>query len=229
MNAALKAPILHPVETLEPQAWLSGDAGDLANIYQPQVNLAVWQGSLQQALGPERAACLQHDLTALLQQQPGFRFSLMASQEQALQRLLSSLPADIHACRGLAEYLQLTLELFLELFEPAAVSLRLQSLRGAMCPRFHVDHVPVRLVTTLLGPATEWLPEAAVCRSALGAGGGDPCLDSSRVARMASGDLALLKGSGWIGNEDNALVHRSPALADQPRLFLSIDFAAAES
>jgi hypothetical protein len=33
------------------------------------------------------------------------------------------------------------------------VGLRLRVLDGAMCPRFHVDNVPLRLLTTYAGPA----------------------------------------------------------------------------
>ena len=50
-----------------------------------------------------------------------------------------------------------------------------------------------------------------------------PYLNNSLNA-LESGDVALLKGSGWIGNESHGLVHRSPALAEgQPRLLLTID------
>ncbi|EEX36900.1 hypothetical protein VIB_001007 [Vibrio metschnikovii CIP 69.14] len=42
---------------------------------------------------------------------------------------------------------------------------------------------------------------------------------------MAMGDVALLKGSGWEANENNGLVHRSPAyVPNERRLLLTIDF-----
>ncbi|HCA23462.1 MAG TPA: hypothetical protein DEP32_04780 [Pseudomonas sp.] len=37
-------------------------------------------------------------------------------------------------------------------------------------------------------------------------------------------DQCFLKGSGWVGNEDRGIVHRSPAVvAGQKRLMLTID------
>lgn len=41
------------------------------------------------------------------------------------------------------------------------------TLRKPMCPRFHQDQVPCRLLITLAGPATEWIPSAQVDRICL--------------------------------------------------------------
>jgi hypothetical protein len=96
-----------------------------------------------------------------------------------------------------------------------------------MCPRFHCDNLPVRLATTYLGPASEWLPEAAVNRAGLGAPHPDkpPIVrEPGAIRRLEAGDVALFKGSGWIGNETRGQVHRSPAGdTGQPRLLLTID------
>jgi len=39
----------------------------------------------------------------------------------------------------------------------AAAGTRITTLDRAMCPRFHVDRVPVRLIVTWGGPGTQWL------------------------------------------------------------------------
>lgn len=113
------------------------------------------------------------------------------------------------------------------LFDTASVGLRLRCLEAAMCPRFHCDNLPVRLVTTYSGPGSEWLPERAVNRQGLGApkpGKPDIVTDPSAIQQVNTGDIALLKGSGWVGNEQHPLVHRSPELAvGQRRLLLTID------
>jgi hypothetical protein len=44
------------------------------------------------------------------------------------------------------------------------VGLRLRVLDGAMCPRFHVDNVPLRLLTTYAGSGSQWLEESAIDR-----------------------------------------------------------------
>ena len=101
-----------------------------------------------------------------------------------------------------------------------------------MCPKFHVDRVPCRLVTTLLGTATEWLPNDKVNRSKLGAGGkGLADSDSGimqsplDIKQLNPGDVALLKGEAWYNNEMRGLVHRSPmVLNNEKRLLLTLDF-----
>jgi hypothetical protein len=45
------------------------------------------------------------------------------------------------------------------------------------------------------------------------------------IRTMRSGDIALLKGEAWIGNENGGLVHRSPNLTGGARrLLLTLDF-----
>jgi len=105
-------------------------------------------------------------------------------------------------------------------------------LNKAMCPRFHVDQVPCRLVTTYHGVATQWLPNDLVDRSKLGRGSnGKPDSESglysheSDIEQLSSGDVALLKGERWSGNENAGLVHCSPVTSfNETRLLLTLDF-----
>lgn len=134
---------------------------------------------------------------------------------------------DPDTCGTLIEDIVTLAEAMAYLFGTDTVGLRLRRLDSAMCPRFHCDNLPVRLVTTYHGPGCEWLPEWAVNRQGLGAPRPDKpeiVADPSAVQRLVTGDLALLKGSGWIGNEEHALVHRSPVLpAGHQRLLLTLD------
>ena len=122
-------------------------------------------------------------------------------------------------------------DMFCCLFGLEYVGLRLTALTRAMCPRFHVDNVPCRLVTTYQGPATQWLLHERVDRSRPGAGSNGQCdsesglyLRSSDIQRLSIGDVALLKGELWEGNEGAGLVHRSPAVpAAESRLLLTLD------
>ncbi len=101
-----------------------------------------------------------------------------------------------------------------------------------MCPKFHVDRVPCRLVTTYSGVATEWLSHQRVDRAKLGVGSQSLADDESGLYRdnkdiqqLNSGDIALLKGEAWLGNEGGGLVHRSPDINNQnKRLLLTLDF-----
>jgi hypothetical protein len=205
---------------------ISPNAADMASIYQDHINLAVWQNAMQQCLGKDNCQQLLAELPALLSQPGGFRFQLQANREDMQALLDARFPQETAPEQALKYYLGTCIELFSTLFEPEAMALRLVTLTTAMCPRFHSDQVPARLVSTLYGPPTEWLPENAVDRSALGAGGMDPCNNHHAIQQLQCGDLALLKGEGWLGNEGRSLVHRSPAVKTS-RLFLSVDFATA--
>lgn len=102
-----------------------------------------------------------------------------------------------------------------------------------MCPRFHSDRVLCRLITTYRGAATEWLHDGAVKRERLGTG--SRSLPDGRsglyrratdVQRLDEGDVALLKGDAWEGNEGGGLIHRSPdARPGGARLLLTLDFS----
>ena len=48
------------------------------------------------------------------------------------------------------------------------VDIRVSHLRASMCPRFHGDMVPTRLITTLTEPGTEWIPQKYVRHDANG-------------------------------------------------------------
>lgn len=49
--------------------------------------------------------------------------------------------------------------------------------------------------------------------------------DGPLIEQIASGDVALLKGEKWHGNEGLGLIHRSPQLASgERRLILTLDW-----
>jgi hypothetical protein len=98
-------------------------------------------------------------------------------------------------------------------------------LNKAMCPRFHTDKVPCRLITTYSGKGTEWLDSRAVSPGMLEAYNEKPaCTDF--VRRLSPGDISLFKGDAWGENSDPGVVHRSPALnTDEKRLLLTLDFS----
>lgn len=200
--------------------WAEGEGIEvLPRIFEDAINLAVLRRPLPYdllagALAQTRA---EHPLSFAWRGEPG-------------DALRSALREALHcpvACGPLVEDIQTLAEAMAFLFDTDEVGLRLRRLDVPMCPRFHCDQLPVRLVTTYLGPGSEWLPEAAVDRAGLGAPHPDKpdiVLADAAIQRLEAGDVALLKGGGWIGNEGRGLVHRSPAMgAGQPRLLLTID------
>ncbi|MBX9913037.1 MAG: DUF1826 domain-containing protein [Pseudomonadaceae bacterium] len=104
------------------------------------------------------------------------------------------------------------------------IGLRLRILEQAMCPRFHVDHVPLRLITSYAGAGSQWLREDAMSRASLADA---EAQQVSEIEQVAVGAVALVKGEKWLGNEGRGLIHRSPPVpANTRRLLLTLDWLA---
>lgn len=171
------------------------------------VNMAVWQRRL-----PAHIEDFARVLLSLGQPLgESLTLELKADGEVAPLHGLAAGYADLQGHAGFVADVAWLIGAYACLLDARRVGMRLQVLDGAMCPRFHVDHVPLRLITTYAGPASEWLASP----------------QASEVQQLASGDVALLKGEKWLGNEGAGLVHRSPQLPEgERRLILTLDWMA---
>lgn len=203
---------------------IEGDALSVfADIYQEDANIVIWQRQ------PSNALAMAVD--DLLNTKPTLRTSMTVTPQSAYSSINDALGATASSAI-IGEDIAQLVDMFCCLFDLKRAGLRLTALDRAMCPRFHVDRVPCRLVTTYQGIATEWLPHHLVDRTKLGAGNlGKPDEQSGifknphDIQRLNPGDVALLKGELWEGNEGSGLVHRSPAVsAGERRLLLTLDF-----
>jgi len=173
---------------------------------------------------------LQAVVSRFLAAQPTFQTAIAVTPQDALLHIREALGSPDYD--ALSEHIADITDMFCQLFELSHVGIRVTALDKAMCPKFHVDKVPCRLVTTYQGSATEWLPHHAVDRSKLGPGSqGLPDNESglykkqSDIQQLQPGDVALLKGELWDNNDPAGLVHRSPEpSAGEHRLLLTLDF-----
>ena len=178
----------------------AGTLPDLAQVFDPAVNLVRLQRPLPPgltgylnaahasgALGSGRRAVIDAGSplpTGTLPELPGR--DIVDADVQCLSELL----ADLTGC--------------------TRIGVRIEVLDRAMCPRWHVDRVALRLLCTWIGPATEWLDERCADRSRLGS---DAVMtDAAGIGRAAAGDIVLLKGELWPGNAGRGVIHRSPQL-----------------
>ena len=193
------------------------------DIYKEEVNITIWRNSMSNEI--------TKDINHAMQQSNNLRIVMVAASNQIAKQLSKSVDA-LADKEALCEHIEMLGDIFCTLFELKEVGLRLTTLDNAMCPKFHVDKIPCRLVTTLSGIATEWLPHENVDRSKLGAGGLGLSDETSgimqhpnNIQRLRCGDVALLKGEGWYNNDNGGLVHRSPAVSrNEQRLVLTLDF-----
>lgn len=162
---------------------------------------------------------IQVGMTAQLQANGALSVIWPGPPGDDLRRELIKRLHDPEASGALIEDIVTLAEAMAYLFDTNTVELRLRRLENAMCPRFHYDKLPVRLVTTYHGLGSEW----ALNRQGLGAPNPEKpeiITAPTAIQHLAAGDLALIKGSGWIGNEEHGLAHRSPGFQ---RLLLTLD------
>ena len=205
------------------RAAVSTSASVLTDIYQDDVNIAVWQGSMT----PDLTTSVER----LLAECPNLRMVVTSSPEDVTNAFVEQNPT-FAKFPEFCQHIATLVDMFATLFELKRVGIRLTQLDRAMCPKFHVDRVPCRLVSTFFGVATQWLPHESVDRTKLGAGSLGLSDEQSGIyqhltdiQQLNIGDVALLKGETWYNNEGAGLVHRSPAVADDAkRLLLTLDF-----
>ena len=198
---------------------------DLARIYEESLNLIVLKRALSNAL--TRA------IASLIHQNKHLKLSIRVTPSSALNTLTKELGGD-PSLDALCKDVAYLVDMFCCLFALEQVGLRMTVLDRAMCPKFHVDRVPCRLITTYSGVGTEWLDNDSVDRLKLGSNGLGLSDEESgvvrqfgQIERLEAGDLALLKGESWEGNEGNGIVHRSPQVApNEDRLIMTLDFAS---
>ena len=142
----------------------------LTDIFQENINIAIWERDLSTDI----KSCVDK----FLQSHSDYQSSLIVKPDTVYNKLIESENALINAqafCKDISELV----EMFCVLFDLERVGLRLTVLDNAMCPRFHTDRVPCRLVSTYHGVASEWLAHNLVDRSKLGRGNnGQPDADS---------------------------------------------------
>lgn len=213
-NASRAQPLRRQVSGVQPQV--------LAEVLQDGVNLAVWQ----RAVPAPVAALVEHLLAR------GEPLNLAFSLELATPEAEPNLQGLLGACAGLAGGEALVADVawlvraYACLLDAKHIGLRLRALDRAMCPRFHVDHVPLRLITSYAGVGSQWLREGVMDRRRLGQPEAEPA-DEALIERAAAGHVLLAKGENWLGNEGGGLIHRSPQpLKGERRLLLTLDWLA---
>ena len=115
--------------------------------------------------------------------------------------------------------------------EHDAVTCRLQLLEGIRCPKWHEDHVKLRLIKTYCGQGTDWVdPDDKVIRAANALRSQmDWDLkvdDESKINQASAGDVLIITGrKREIVNDGKTInpvpvLHRSPLVNKNSRRLL---------
>lgn len=202
----------------ESSARVVDDVAGLSALFEEGVNVV----ALSRRLDPVTIGEAQVALS-----QPSFRLLVSVRPSDGPRPLM----AQMSGLPRLAEEVHFWTEVLAELTGCEIVGVRLARLESAMCPRFHVDKVTVRVVSTFAGVGTEYLAEEDVDRRWLGHAARGVSDEASgllrpgaRVRRAEASDVVLLKGEAWPNNAGRGVVHRSPsASAASPRLVMTLD------
>ena len=195
----------------------------LSDIFNNENNISLWNRKLDKSISIGAKEIINDNLE--------FNFSKVLKYEEINEALINRLGQSQNKILLFNDISNLT-ELFCNMFELKKVWLRMGISTKATCPRFHVDYLKCRLLTTYYGPGTEWLPNDLIDRTKLKFNQkfstDQDGLFSSKIdiKQLATGDVALLKGELWSGNKGQGLVHRSPCCNQEyKRLYLTIDFS----
>ena len=196
---------------------------EMSEIFKVKNNISIWQRDI--------GNLILESSKNILSSNPNLEFSKIVKPDNVEKTLSENIDSSKES-DYLFKDISKVVNIFCDLFSVDSAWLRLDAVYGPMCPRFHVDNVKCRLVTTYVGPATQWLPNDIIDRSKLGHGNEGKSdeisglyLKESDVNQLAIGHIALLKGESWDGNKGHGLVHRSPEQeGEYKRLYMTIDF-----
>jgi hypothetical protein len=198
---------------------ISEQAIVLSDIYQEQCNLAVWQRTL------DRDFLLE--LEKFLEQKGQLNVSKQIGA-QTVKEDIAYLAIGTPFATQLQTYIAELIDMFCCLFDAKTVGFRISTLHKAMCPRFHVDRVPCRLVTAFFGSGSQWLEhkqiEKARVNMPLKGSLSGLTINEGDINTLCNGDVAIMKGELWEGNEGSGLVHRSPPVEQgRARIVMTLD------
>ena len=107
---------------------------------------------------------------------------------------------------------------FLFLARMQSGTIHLKVINDNACSKFHTDRYKLRLFTTYYGKGTQWLPEKATNRKALGKTNKLIVKDASKIQELSPYDVGVLKGNiPSIINRSKGIVHRSPQIKNKKR------------
>ena len=214
---------INDVSTLNRTNYITDSSLELSKIYNEEINILIWQRVINDKL--------LNASEYVLSKHPELAISEVIKPEEIKKILIREIDSSQEvAC--LSKDISEIVKIFCMLFNVNSVWLRLDAIDKPMCPRFHADYLKCRLVSTYKGPATQWIPHNLVNHSKLGSGNEGKSdkesglfLKDEDIKQLNIGDIGLLKGEAWEGNQGGGIVHRSPHSEDsRQRLYMTIDF-----
>ncbi|KYF52749.1 hypothetical protein BE08_05815 [Sorangium cellulosum] len=180
----------------------------LDEIHRPEVNLVCWNRPLPPGVDEQLAAWARRLPADFDEVVPAASLDLAAATDGLDEPLHGWLTSDLAAL----------LARFASLAQASRLRVSFGAVRSDQCRKFHMDYVRYRLISTYAGPGTEWVPDDAVSREALGRPASSPWKANQEIVPNASvvrhavaGDVIVMKGARH--EHRRGAVHRSPPIA----------------
>ena len=196
----------------------------LTHIYDDDINLAGWQRPVNRNAKAYAEQYLKHNVSDNVQGALDLQ-----THKHWLTNKLPNHPYKQDFINDVAD----VIEIFAYLFELETVGFRLTPIQTTMCPRFHVDKVQCRLVTTYAGSGPECLDNnQRIRKQLLSQSLSETEVPTELIQSLNEQEIGLLKGERWNETESFGVIHRSPpasqsaALTEnhsQARLLLTLD------
>ena len=174
-------------------------------------SLAIWRRQLSPSIQKAaKAVC-----NGTLEHRSAFHPSDIVEIAHFREKLLDEAGANVSP---ITEDIVFLATAFAQISKAACVSVRLETVKGMGCRKFHLDNVPMRLIVTYAGLGTQWVSPAFA---------GTAHAQQERYAgplnSMGTGDVAIFKGKK--SDSANLILHRSPpqSLTGPGRLITVID------
>ncbi|MEM6525245.1 MAG: DUF1826 domain-containing protein [Bacteroidota bacterium] len=209
------------VKPKAPRQLISEDWTEHSQVLQSDVNMFCWQRPLDLKITHYLKNFLPSDLSAI-------RSSIDKENLHAQIKEARSLWDNDENSEGdlFWQDVENIVADFLEFSDHGTGVLHLRMVTNNACTKFHTDGYRLRLFSTYHGPGTEWLPEDAINRDALGTNNECIIVDPDKIRQMRAGHVAIFKGERpGRRNSVRGIVHRSPTIANtlEKRIILRVD------
>ena len=193
---------------------VTDNCSDLARFYDDEFNLCVWTPT------PDS----ERETYARLLAQENFQFKQVVSNQDPMAAF-DSFP-DGTGSAVTKEWIGELIDIFATLFGLNQVGLRISSVSKPMCPKFHADHIPARMVHALHGDGSEWVNDNLFESGESNENYRELIkkfeIEDSKIERAPAGSVALMKGTGWKDHIP-PVIHRSP-MHHEKRVVMTLDF-----
>ena len=193
---------------------VSNDCAQLASIFQKQTSLCIWT--------PPRSRVIEDYAKKVAEDDFHFKKIIPVGD---IEESLRDFPNSVGRKETL-KWMTTLIEIFATLFELAQVGVRIEGRKSPMCPRLHVDHIPLRLIHTLYGESSDLLIEPEYYKTQRSEENIKKWINSGEdnanlIQRAPKGSVVIMKGTRW-NKETHPIIHRSPKHT-QARLVLTLD------